>query len=85
MVLIVVVKDSIEDSFKRTFADIPVKDYIDSIWNDIADAEEEITDNPMYLILNPARVLVYLKDGLVLSKKEDGEWELTISLKCNIA
>lgn len=59
---------------KEIFADVPVQDYIDSIWNDIADAEEEITDNPMYLILNLARVLAYLKDGLVLSKKEGGEW-----------
>lgn len=63
-------------SIKDTFADVPVQDYIDSIWNDIVDAEEEITDNPMYLILNLARVLAYLKDGLVLSKKEGGEWAL---------
>ena len=61
---------------KDTFADVPVQDYIDSIWNDIADAEEEITANPMYLILNLARVLAYIKDGLVLSKKEGGEWAL---------
>ncbi len=63
-------------SIKDTFADVPVQDYIDSIWNDIADAEDEITDNPMYLILNLARVLAYLKNGLVLSKKEGGEWAL---------
>lgn len=63
-------------SIKDTFADVPTQDYIDSIWNDIADAEEEITDNPMYLILNLARVHAYLKDGLVLSKKEGGEWAL---------
>ncbi|MCR4690511.1 MAG: DUF4111 domain-containing protein [Lachnospiraceae bacterium] len=61
---------------KDTFAEVPVQDYIDSIWNDIADAEEEITDNPMYLILNLARVLAYMKDGIVLSKKEGGEWAL---------
>ena len=61
---------------KDTFADIPAKDYIDSIWNDIADVEEEITDNPMYLILNLARVLAYLKEDLGLSKKEGGEWAL---------
>ena len=58
------------------FADVPAADYIDSIRNDIADAEEEITDNPMYLILNLARVLAYLQEGLVLSKKEGGEWAL---------
>lgn len=63
-------------SITDIFADVPIQDYIDSIWNDIADAEEEITDNPMYLILNLARVLAYLKDGLVLSKKEGGEWAL---------
>ncbi|MCR5734220.1 MAG: DUF4111 domain-containing protein [Lachnospiraceae bacterium] len=63
---------------KDTFADVPVQDYIDSIWNDIADAKEEITDDPMYLILNLARVLAYMKDGLVLSKKEGGEWALGI-------
>ena len=63
-------------SIKDIFADVPVQDYIDSIWNDIAEAEEEITDNPMYIILNLARVFAYIKDGLVLSKKEGGEWAL---------
>ncbi len=61
---------------KDTFAEVPEQDYMDSIRNDIADAEEEITDNPMYLILNLARVLAYRKDGLILSKKEGGEWGL---------
>ena len=61
---------------KEIFDDVPVQDYIDSIWNDIAEAEEEITDNPLYIILNLARVLAYIKDGLVLSKKEGGEWAL---------
>ena len=63
-------------SIKDIFADVPVQDYIDSIWNDIAEAEEEITDNPLYIILNLARVLAYIKDGLVLSKKEGGEGAL---------
>ena len=63
-------------SIKDIFADIPVQDYIDSIWNDVAEAEEEIADNPLYIILNLARVLAYIKDGLVLSKKEGGEWAL---------
>ena len=50
-------------SNQRDFDDVPIRDYIDSIWNDIADAEDEITDNPMYIILNLARVLAYVKDG----------------------
>ena len=59
---------------KEIFADVPRQDYIDSIRNDIADAEEEIMDDPMYIILNLTRVLAYVEDGLVLSKKEGGEW-----------
>ena len=58
------------------FAEVPVRDYIDSIWNDVSGAEEEIADNPMYLILNLARVLAYIRTKLVLSKKEGGEWAL---------
>ena len=63
-------------SIQDIFADVPVQDYMDSIWNDIAGAEDEIADQPMYFILNLARVLACLKDGLVLSKKEGGEWAL---------
>ena len=61
---------------QETFAEVPAPDYTDSIWNDVADAENEIAGNPMYLILNLARVLAYCRDGLVLSKKEGGEWAL---------
>ena len=61
---------------KDTFADVPIQDYIDSIWEDVANAKDEIADNPMYLTLNLARVLAYLKDGVVLSKKEGGVWAL---------
>lgn len=58
------------------FAEVPKADYLDSIWNDIAEAPEEITENTMYLTLNLVRVLAFAKDGLVLSKKEGGEWGL---------
>ena len=61
---------------KEVFDDVPIQHYIDSIWNDIADAEDEITDNPMYIILNLARVFAYLQDRFVLSKKEGGEWAI---------
>ena len=57
----------------------PVKKefYFDSIWNDVADAEEAILANPTYVILNLCRVLAYGRDGLVLSKREGGEWGLS--------
>ncbi len=58
------------------FAEVPSGDYMDSIWHDIEGAAEEITKYPMYLTLNLARVLAYKKEGLVLSKKEGGEWAL---------
>ena len=60
----------------EVFAEIPSGDYMDSIWFDVEGAAEEITEYPMYLTLNLARVLAYKEDGLVLSKKEGGEWAL---------
>ena len=58
------------------FAEVPSSDYMDSIWFDVEEAAEEITEYPMYLTLNLARVLAYKKEGLVLSKKEGGDWAL---------
>ncbi len=60
----------------EVFGEVPEADYLDSIRSDVAGAEEEITDNPMYLILNLARVLAYVKEKKVLSKQEGGEWGL---------
>ena len=59
------------------FAEVPPGDYMDSIWNDIAEAPETIADDTMYLTLNLARVLAWQEEGLVLSKKEGGEWALS--------
>ena len=61
---------------KDVFAEVPSGDYMDSIWFDVEGAAEEITEYPMYLTLNLARVLAYKKEGLVLSKKEGGDWAL---------
>ena len=58
------------------FAEVPATDYMDSLWEDICDALEEIENNTMYLVLNFTRVMAYKKDGLILSKKEGGEWAL---------
>ena len=58
------------------FGDVPERDYLDSILGDVSDAENEITDNPMYLILNLTRVLGYLREKKILSKKEGGIWGL---------
>lgn len=64
------------------FGLVPKEDYMDSIWEDICEAESDIEENTMYLILNLAKVLAYKKEGIVLSKKEGGEWALEkISVK----
>lgn len=60
----------------EVFGPVPRADYVDSIWQDVCGAEDEIAENPMYLILNLARVLAYMEDGAVLSKREGGEWAL---------
>lgn len=56
------------------FGEIPSEDYLDSIKSDIINSQDEVIDNPIYIILNLCRVLAYRQDGLVLSKKEGGEW-----------
>ena len=61
---------------KDLFGEVPEQDYLDSIWDDVSNAKEEITKNPMYLILNLARVLAYLKEKKVMSKQEGAMWAL---------
>lgn len=61
---------------EEVFGRVPEEDYLDSILNDVSCAVEEISDNPLYLILNLARVLAYRKEKTVLSKKEGGMWGL---------
>lgn len=63
---------------KEVFSEVSGEAYMDSIWSDIAEAKEEIIENPMYMILNLCRVLAYKRDGLILSKQEGGEW----AVKC---
>ena len=60
----------------EVFGEVPKQDYMDSLWYDIADAEDDIAEDTMYLTLNLARVLAFLQDGSVLSKQEGGEWGL---------
>ena len=61
---------------EEVFAEVPKEDYLDSIRRDVEDAREDLLDNPVYFVLNLARVLACMKDGTVLSKKEGGEWAL---------
>lgn len=63
-------------AIREVFAEVSHEAYMDSIWCDIEGAAEDILDSPMYIILNLCRVLGYKEEGLILSKKEGGEWML---------
>lgn len=59
---------------KDVFGRVRKEFYFDSIWSDVEHAEEEISRNPTYFILNLCRVLAYKREGLILSKQEGGNW-----------
>ncbi|MEG2916655.1 MAG: DUF4111 domain-containing protein [Clostridium sp.] len=59
---------------EQVFEKVPRKYYIDSIIKDISNVKEEVFDNPIYYVLNLCRVLYYLKEGIISSKQEGGEW-----------
>ena len=61
---------------REVFAQVPRCDYMDSIVRDVSGARDEITQYPMYLTLNLARVLACKEENLILSKKEGGEWAI---------
>lgn len=60
---------------------IPREYYIDSIYHDIKNAKQDVIEDPTFsrinhvdIVLNLCRVLFYLQEGKVSSKKEGGEW-----------
>ena len=56
----------------------PVSDEVfeNSIYQDIRTAQEDILKAPVYVILNLCRAVAYIEEGLLLSKREGGEWAL---------
>ena len=65
---------------KELYEPIDRRYFLASILHDIDGVAEEIRDNPpayltpVYLTLNLCRVLYYLKEGQISSKREGGEW-----------
>ena len=47
-------------------------DALAAVWHDIASAVADVTDNPVYVILNLCRTLWWLEHGVVLSKSAGG-------------
>lgn len=66
------------DKISEVFGTVSRNYYIDSILHDIQNAHEDILLNPMYIILNLCRVLAYLQEDLILSKKSGGEWGISV-------
>lgn len=64
------------EPISSVFAEVPREAYIDSIWHDIQHAVSDISDSPVYMILNLCRVLAFLREGLYLSKQSGGAWGL---------
>ncbi len=62
------------EPLEKVFGPVPKADYLDSIWQDVAGAADEVAENPVYVILNLCRVAAYLEEDAVLSKKQGGEW-----------
>lgn len=62
------------EEISKVFGAVTEDDYIDSILYDIEDACGKILENPVYFTLNLCRVLAYLRERKVLSKKAGGEW-----------
>ncbi|CAM3719478.1 aminoglycoside adenylyltransferase domain-containing protein [Marinicrinis lubricantis] len=56
---------------------IPEKAYIESIYYDVQHAEKDVAGNQVYVVLNLCRVLYYLREHTVSSKKEGGEWGIS--------
>ncbi|WP_312884383.1 aminoglycoside adenylyltransferase domain-containing protein [Paenibacillus xylanilyticus] len=59
------------------FHPVPREYMIASITSDVGAALEEIADNPVYYVLNLSRVLLYVRDSVIYSKREAGERALT--------
>lgn len=65
------------EEIRDVFEEVGEKEYFDSIWSDIEHAEEDILENPVYVILNLCRVLAFKQEKLILSKQEGGNWGMT--------
>lgn len=64
------------EGIPAVFGEVDGKYYMDSIWTDVSGSESDILSEPVYIVLNLARVLAYTREGLILSKAEGGKWAL---------
>ena len=62
----------------RTFSIVPKEDYLSSILVDFEECVEDINRHPVYSIHNMLRVYWYVEEEVISSKKEAGDWGITI-------
>jgi len=60
----------------EVFPVVPHSDYLSSILGDFKDCLTNIEEDPIYCTLNLIRVFWYLKEGVISSKLEAGNWVL---------
>ena len=61
---------------KEVFDKVPKEYIIDSNYGDTLECVDEITNNPVYCILNLCRFYALIKEDLTLSKYDGGKWAL---------
>lgn len=67
---------------QEMFAPVPWEAYWDSIRGDVENAQEDVLENPVYVVLNLCRVLAAKCDGAVLSKAQGGRWGIEHLANC---
>ncbi|MCA0174260.1 aminoglycoside adenylyltransferase domain-containing protein [Bacillus sp. RAR_GA_16] len=61
----------------QIFHIVPKEDYLSSILVDFEECVEDIIRHPLYSIHNMLRVYWYVKEEVISSKKEAGDWGIT--------
>ena len=56
------------------FGPVPPEAFWDSVRGDVANAEEDVIRDPVYVLLNLCRVLAWRREGKLLSKAQGGRW-----------
>ncbi|PIQ73788.1 DNA polymerase subunit beta [Candidatus Roizmanbacteria bacterium CG11_big_fil_rev_8_21_14_0_20_36_8] len=74
------------DPIFQIFPDVPLDQYLDSITRDVKWSFDNVMKGPndgtckvpTYAVLNFCRVLAFIKNNLITSKREGGEWGMKI-------
>ncbi|AIF42802.1 DNA polymerase [Virgibacillus sp. SK37] len=63
---------------QQTFSAINKEDYIAACLQDVKDSRWKIREDLVYYTLNLCRLLYFLGEGIIASKREGGEWALKV-------